>query len=142
MMPRFMEKVAVGPGCWEWLAFKNRDGYGLFWFKGGKITAHRYAYLDTHGSIPKGLHILHACDNPGCVKPAHLFAGTNADNMRDRDQKGRTQRGGKHYRAKLTREDVLEIRSSGESGPVLAKTYGVTKENINCIRRRDTWKHI
>jgi hypothetical protein len=79
--------------CWLWTAGRNRQGYGKVWVDGETIPAHRAAYELTHGSLPDDLWVLHECDNPPCVNPAHLFTGDAAANMRDRDQKGRTARG-------------------------------------------------
>lgn len=82
--------------CWPWLRFKNDKGYGIT-----KVTINkrrynsktqRLAWLLTFGDIPDGLHVLHTCDNPPCCNPAHLFLGTNGDNMRDKVEKGRHKR--------------------------------------------------
>lgn len=78
-----------GTPCWVWTAHCMHDGYGTFKFKGKDELAHRVAYLMTHGSIPPGHEILHHCDNPPCCNPAHLFTGTQFDNMRDMVAKGR-----------------------------------------------------
>jgi hypothetical protein len=87
-LERFQSMVSVGPGCWEWVAAKDRDGYGQF--KGnGHVRAHRFSYDEFVGPIPEGLQVLHRCDNPSCVNPEHLWVGTNADNMADKCEKGR-----------------------------------------------------
>lgn len=71
--------------CWQWLKAKYPSGYGRF----GKLYAHRVSYELMNGKIPSGFCICHKCDNPSCVNPNHLWAGTVADNMHDRDRKGR-----------------------------------------------------
>lgn len=88
---KFWEKVGIRlPGkCWEWGAGRDKDGYGLF----RHYKAHRFSFSISNGEIPNGLCICHTCDNPPCVNPAHLFAGTNTDNIRDRDFKKRQASG-------------------------------------------------
>ena len=102
---RFWRQVARGePGdCWRWLG-GTRKGYGRFKLKGRMVTAHRHAYELEVGPIPDGLFVLHECDNPSCVNPRHLFLGTQLDNIRDRDKKGRhvACHGERHGEAKLT----------------------------------------
>lgn len=90
-MDRFAEKYRVNAqtGCWEWTAERNRKGYGIFWRNASMTGAHRASYELHVGPIPDGLHVLHRCDNPPCVNPAHLFLGTNQDNVDDRQRKGR-----------------------------------------------------
>lgn len=89
---RFWAKVdrSDADGCWEWTAHRSPKGYGAFTITGQTPTrAHRYAYTITYGPIPDGLMVLHACDNPPCVRPDHLWLGTASDNMRDAYTKGR-----------------------------------------------------
>ena len=95
---RFWDKVTIGDDCWEWQAYRipPPSGYGQFGMGGrrGRMhPAHRVAWLLWHGTIPEGMRVLHRCDNPPCVRPDHLFLGTQADNVRDMHQKGR-YRGG------------------------------------------------
>lgn len=88
---RFAEKFRINAetGCWEWIAERNRKGYGMFWHKDSMTGAHRASYELHVGEIPDALHVLHRCDNPPCVNPEHLFLGTNQDNVDDRQRKGR-----------------------------------------------------
>ena len=86
---RFWAKVDKSGDCWQWLACGTQDGYGQFWFSGRMMRATHFAVLTEGADVPSGMCILHTCDNPGCVKPDHLFIGTIADNNRDRDRKGR-----------------------------------------------------
>ena len=93
---RFWEKVAKGEGCWEWQGARDPHGYGRFQVVTGTTQkANRFAYELTNGPVPTGLYVLHHCDNPPCVNPAHLYAGTQRDNVRDMVARGRQRFGGR-----------------------------------------------
>lgn len=130
----FWSKVNVGTAneCWPWRAGKNAGGYGRF----GNEKAHRVAYRLWNNEEPGALFVCHRCDNRACCNPAHLFLGTAADNNEDAKSKGRANapRGETHPRAKLTSEQVTEIRASTERGIDLAKRYGVATSTISEIR--------
>ena len=151
MIERFEAKVSRGAGCWEWAAFRQHQGYGQFHTgrEGDRKMsyAHRVAYEIYVGPIPKGLLVLHRCDNPPCVRPEHLFVGTTMDNIRDRDAKGRQNgpKGETHHSAKLTAKDVREIRRRSHAfgeGIELAMEFGVSNCTISKIVLRRTWKSI
>ena len=141
-----------GPnGCWVWTGGRDPDGYGIFseTLPPGSarptrsFRAHRYAWALTHGSAPDGKVLMHSCDNPRCVNPAHLSIGTTLDNNRDAFAKGRRRAAGEHnIKAKLTSDDVLSIRASREIEAVLAVRYGVCLSTIYSIRVRRTWAHV
>lgn len=144
---RFEEKFTKSDGCWEWNACKNSDGYGTFGFAGGLQTAHRFAYQLYVGGIKDGLVVCHRCDNPGCVNPAHLFLGTQADNIRDSVNKGRCIRasGEKSGKSKLTEAQVVKIRTGYSEGTRivdLAKEFGVAWTTIFAVVHRHTWANI
>jgi hypothetical protein len=147
---RFWKKVAKGDGCWNWIGRRNALGYGFLKALNGRrqVRAHRISWELHFGPIPDGLAVLHRCDNPPCVRPDHLFLGTQTDNMRDMWTKGRgrsdwtTHRGAGNGRAKLSEADVLAIRASTESGVALARQYGVTKCSISAVRLQRTWRHL
>lgn len=131
---RFWERVKKGDGCWEWIGKRNPQGYGVVWFHGAHWRAHRLAWHLTNSAVPELLDVLHRCDNPACVRPEHLFLGTDKDNSIDRERKGRGKR-----RNKLGQADVAAIvaaRAAGVSGLALARKYGVTHRTIyDAVRR-------
>ena len=130
--------------CWEWLAHKTQHGYGkVKLHPRGMYAAHRIAHHLATGTDPGELLVCHKCDNPGCCNPGHFFLGTSADNVADRDAKGRRDvRGEKHGSAKLTEAQVLEIRASDATGPALAAKHGVSRSLVSGIRLHQRWKHI
>lgn len=79
---RFDSKVEIDPtsGCWKWLGYKVKGGYGRFWFEGRDVMAHRFAYELVVGPIPEGKEPDHTCNNPGCVNPGHLEIKTHREN--------------------------------------------------------------
>lgn len=133
-------------GCWEWQGGKDKDGYGsLRW--GKEQRSHRVAWILSFGPIPNGLQVLHHCDNPPCCNPIHLFTGTSDDNNKDMIRKGRSNppRGERAGTAKLTTQDVLEIRRLHSEGIVqrkIAEMFAVGFKAINKIVLRQRWKHI
>lgn len=149
---RFWSKVRRGAeyDCWEWEAARNSDGYGNYTeYVGGKQTykkAHRVSYEEAKGAIPKGMNILHSCDNPPCVNPRHLRAGTQVENILDMKRKGRapSYKAEKNPRTKLTWDDVRSIREGYKEGIVTRKTlgelYGITESSIGRILGHHTWK--
>lgn len=96
----FWSRASVrGPDdCWPWLGATDAWGYGKIYADGRLWGAHRRSYFLKNGDIPKGAFILHRCDNPACVNPEHLFAGSHAENMRDMVNKGRQWRRATHCR--------------------------------------------
>lgn len=145
----FWKKVDIkGPDdCWNWLSTKNELGYGFYRFNKKFNKSHRLSYIFTFGEIPEGLCVCHKCDNPSCVNPNHLFLGTMKDNTQDMIKKGRAiiRKGEKHHKAKLTEEQVLEIRclyKQGISQKDLAFKYNISIPTISQIINNILWKHI
>jgi len=148
----YVDKLADPKMCWQWQGSTQPYGYGQIAWEGKLCGAHRVAYEIAFGQIPQGKCVLHHCDNPSCVNPAHLFLGTRADNVRNMVSKGRQARGNLKSRkgslnsfAKLTEENAREIRQSAAKGATqesLAKRFSVHPSTINDIISRRTWKHI
>lgn len=135
--------------CWEWKSCTHKGGYGLLTYRSKMYLAHRISWQIHFGPIPKGMFVLHKCDNPVCTNPNHLFLGTQADNMKDMFAKGRGNpghiQGEKVGTSKLTEKQVLEIRAkhaSGQSTRSLMAEYNFSKSGIEHIVARRTWKHV
>jgi hypothetical protein len=146
---RFWEKVdrRGSDECWLWTSTRNPKGYGHFQSGRRAMLAHRMAYLLTYGPIPGRLDVLHRCDNPPCVNPAHLFAGTHAENMADMVAKDRSRknRGESIGASKLTASQVQVIRqkySAGVKVCVIAEEFGINRNTVRHIVRRITWGHV
>lgn len=156
---RFWEKVRKTDDCWLWVAGTTKAGYGMFHPSHGvSAYAHRYSWELEHGPIPAGMHVCHHCDTPPCVRPDHLFLGSEADNLADMVRKGRhhgntwhdrmperVARGERHGGAKLKVSDVLDIRArlaAGEQTTEVARLYGISHSSISMIGSRKHWKHL
>jgi hypothetical protein len=132
-------------GCRVWTGPRDPDGYGWVTWCGTQKKAHRHAYELAHGPIPPGHFACHRCDNPPCVNPDHLFAGTVLDNAADAIAKGRYARGESAGKSKLTAEQVSQIRQryvAGESQSALGRSFSISQSTVGNIVRRDTWKHV
>ena len=135
--------------CWVWTGRTNQQGYGRYTYRREKsVAAHRFAWEQVHGPIPKGMVVCHKCDNPPCCNPDHLFIGTPADNVRDCIAKGRKAitRGEAHPAAKVTESDVIESRRKysveGVTCQKLGESYGLKAGSIYSIVSRENWRHI
>lgn len=126
----------TGDGCWPWQGCRHPYGYGrLHWKEQGTLYAHRVAWELAYGPIPEGKQVLHKCDSPPCCRPDHLFLGTAADNIHDRDMKGRGIAG-------LMPRNIRDIRTrcaAGESPKTIAQAHGIHESTVRNIHSRKTW---
>lgn len=143
---RFWQKVNKSGGCWVWTASTNGRGYGKFWNGERIVAAHRFSFELSGEPIPRGAFVLHRCDNPGCVRPDHLFLGTQAENIQDMINKQRHgytgSPGERNHQAKLTRDQVAEIRrrfNDGETRADLAREFNLCWLTIDRIVQFQHW---
>lgn len=125
--------------CWIWQGNKDKDGYGKICHDGKHLRAHRVSYELHIGEIEDGMSVCHTCDNPSCVNPEHLFAGTNRENMIDMVHKNRGPR------QKLTTKDIIDIRAmlaDGYGAEDIAVKYSVHPYTIRRIRNGRRWGHV
>jgi hypothetical protein len=144
-----MQTAAGGSNeCHLWIGTTVGHGHGQVRRPGGKRDmAHRVAWEMVNGPVPPGMWVLHKCDNPPCVNPAHLYIGNHADNTRDMVARGRAagRPGSTHPSHKLVESQVLDIRAKradGVSVRELIAQYGVSEMSIRKIEWRRTWRHI
>ena len=153
--PRFWKKVDKnGPlhpvlksKCWIWIGGKYQSGYGAFNRLGYSEYAHRISWEMHYGSIPT-LDVLHRCDNPACVNPAHLFVGTEADNSADMVAKGRQNKGEDRPLSKLTEAEVIRMRRlykrgvKGRGCVSLSRMFGISPSSVRDAVLGICWKHV
>ncbi len=149
---RFWSKVDKTGDCWIWTACKHGFGYGFFSVKRSNgtwrhIGAHRFAYELANQCSVGDKEVCHKCDNPSCVRPDHLFVGTQADNMADMNRKGRRHQacfaGTRNPNARLDENDIRAIRNlyPGFTQQKIADMYSVTQAHISSILRGKKWAH-
>lgn len=116
-------------GCLIWIRARSRSGYGQFRHRGVTYYAHRAAFLLVAGQLARNQVVRHACNNPACLLPAHLSAGTQAQNLQDAAILGRAGR-----KPRLSNAAVLAIRGSTRSQAELAHQFGITQSMVSKIK--------
>lgn len=164
LLERFAANVDTSGGpdaCWPWTGGRNALGYGRIHVggsRGRRLFAHRLAYEIAVG--PLAANACHRCDNPPCCNPAHIFDGSQRDNILDAASKGRIasgddhglrkhpearERGERHHNARLTEQQVVEIRIAADTRQDyndIGRRYGVTRVTVNEIALGRKWKHV
>lgn len=150
-MERFWSKCEKSDGCWNWTAYRQKHGYGVFKIsrERGTVLAHRFSYEIAKGDIPEGMCVCHTCDNPACINPDHLFLGSHAENMRDMAKKGRwgeaRARGESHGLAKLRDVEVRRVKlllGIGVNQKRIGAVFGITQGAVSLIAVGKTYTHV
>jgi len=131
--------------CWNWLAYLDKDGYGYFNVNLASRKAHRVAYVLAHGGLKTSLLVCHSCDNPSCVNPAHLWAGTSRQNIDDMVIKSRSLIGTINPKAKLTKTKVrhiLKLSQKGMFATVITKIIGCNRRTVSNILTGKQWSSV
>ena len=134
---RFWEKVNKTDTCWLWTGARLKTGYGSVKGEEKVERAHRVAYKLVVGPIPAGGMLLHSCDNPLCVNPAHLRLGDKRENTKDALERGQHVTGSRHWKNKLSETDVKVIKAAlatGVTGRYLARQFAVDETTISQIK--------
>jgi len=153
---RFWSKVDIREPdeCWPWTAAprnkRSQRNYGAFWLNGRHHPANKIAWELKNGLMPQGMFACHRCDNPSCCNPSHIFPGTTQENTADKVRKGRQVKGELVHTAKLSKQDVIDIRNMlppntraprGLPGKI-AEKYGITKQYVSEIWGRKSWRSL
>jgi hypothetical protein len=146
---RFWSKVDTSGECWFWRGGVGKKGYGNFSVDGKTVSAHRAAYVIQHGKEPEN-DVCHTCDNPLCMRGAHLFDGTKKDNNDDKMRKGRHKHGPgpvglygeDNPRSRFdnqTVEMIKQLLASGQSQQKVAEVFGTSQSHVSRIKRGEVW---
>jgi len=129
-------------GCLIWMGYTSK-GYGMTSYRGKVQRAHRVAWMETNGEIPKGVVVCHKCDTPSCINPGHLFLGTQKDNITDMINKGRgLLRGSEHAAAKLNEADVRKIKKDNRGPTAISNDYCISPSTVCDIRSGRSWAGV
>lgn len=124
-------------GCWICTSHAISVDRPVISVYGRQTILSRFLYEELFGEIPEGLLICHKCDNPPCINPEHIYAGTPADNVRDMVDRGRNRNG-----AILSEDQVKEILLSPDSIKTLSERLGVGMGAVSAVRLRNNWKSV
>lgn len=147
----FLARIDTSGDCWLWTGYAvgrpGKPGYGRVYYGGRLFLAHRLSYALHNGDLPDGALICHTCDNPPCVNPAHLYAGTVQTNARDAVERSLyvPKLGEANPGARLTTAQVQEIRArwgSGEKQADLGREFDITASHIYRIVHGEAWRHV
>lgn len=141
IISRFEKYIDKSGECWLWTGYCASNGYGQFHYEKKVLKSHQFAYLLANGELPASpLVIRHKCKSKNCVNPNHLESGTKSQNQNDRIRDGTDNRGIKNHAAKLTEEQIKEIRlRHTETQRILAEDFGVSQASISLIINGKTW---
>ena len=131
--------------CWWWTGRVTNKGYGEFPWQGTHWGTHRVSWTLHNGPIPDGMQILHHCDNRRCIRPDHLYVGTNQQNVDDRETRGRGLTGRPGRKPLLTKEQVLRMRemaARGASQTALANAFGIAQSSVWAILHRKNYQYL
>ncbi len=146
VLARFEKKYISEPntGCWLWIGGCTGRGYGTMHLTNPRrmVGAHVVSYMLFRGDVPTGLDVRHTCDVVCCVNPEHLVLGTRKQNMADAKARGRHAHGSRCGQAKITEQDVINIRADKRSQSQIAKQYGLSQATVSVLINRKTWKHV
>jgi hypothetical protein len=137
-----VDKSGGEGACWPYTGATRANGYGRLRIEGRYELAHRVAYRLANGQVPSDMFVCHSCDNPICCNPSHLWLGDHADNMADRQQKGRYATGEQHPQSRLTLSQAAAIMRramAGETAIALAAQHGVHYSTIRRLITSKRW---
>lgn len=139
---KFNSLFTRGEGCWEWQGTIDGYGYGVVDYAGSRYRAHVLALEFDGRTVPQGMVACHHCDNPRCVRPDHLYVGTQRQNVQDASRRGRLLKGDRHHQSKLTENQVREIRRLDLPYAEIARLYGVSRPTVTRAIKGKTWRHV
>jgi hypothetical protein len=133
-------------GCWLWMGYCDKNGYGRVTLGRKNAQAHRHSYSEFVGPIPKDMYVCHRCDVPSCINPDHLFLGTQKQNMLDRDKKGRVASGERNGKTWLTEAQVKMIRhlyfAERRKQNEIARHFGALPQTVWSIVHERNWANV